>query len=141
MCFSPTPARANSSNSAMRPPCYHLLEEIAILGVIYGTTLCPLQDGAMHRDLRCVFHPSTHGCLVQYTNGCRIRSAAGIHTVGTHSCIIRVLFLDQMPGWEPFVRQLRGGGARRGVDQCVRHATCRPSCVHLYSVFCNHVSF
>ena len=30
-------ARANSSNCAMRPPCYYLLEEIVILGVIYGS--------------------------------------------------------------------------------------------------------
>ena len=29
--------RANSSISAMRPPCYYLLEEIVILGVIYGS--------------------------------------------------------------------------------------------------------
>ena len=30
-------ARANSSISAMRPPCYYLLEEIVILGVIHGS--------------------------------------------------------------------------------------------------------
>ena len=29
--------RANSSISAMRPQCYYLLEEIVILGVIYGS--------------------------------------------------------------------------------------------------------
>ena len=29
--------RANSSISAMRPPCYYLLEEIVMLGVIYGS--------------------------------------------------------------------------------------------------------
>ena len=29
--------RANSSISAMRPPCYYLLEKIVILGVIYGS--------------------------------------------------------------------------------------------------------
>ena len=29
--------RANFSISAMRPPCYALLEEIVILGVIYGS--------------------------------------------------------------------------------------------------------
>ena len=32
-------ARANSSFSAMRPRCYYLLEEIVILGVIYGSLL------------------------------------------------------------------------------------------------------
>ena len=32
-------ARANSSISAMRPPCYYLLEEIVVLGVIYGSLM------------------------------------------------------------------------------------------------------
>ena len=32
-----TICRADSSISAMRPPCYYLLEEIVILGVIYGS--------------------------------------------------------------------------------------------------------
>ena len=31
--------RANSSISAMWPPCYYLLEEIVILGVIYGSSV------------------------------------------------------------------------------------------------------
>ena len=31
--------RANSSISAMRPPCYYLLEETVILGVIYGSSV------------------------------------------------------------------------------------------------------
>ena len=30
-------SRANFSISAMRPPCYSLVEEIVILGVIYGS--------------------------------------------------------------------------------------------------------
>ena len=35
--FHPQATRANSSISAMPPPCYSLLEEIVILGVIYGS--------------------------------------------------------------------------------------------------------
>ena len=34
-----TPPRANSSISAMRPPCYYLLEKIVILGVIHGSSV------------------------------------------------------------------------------------------------------
>ena len=40
--------RANSSISAMRPPCYYLLEEIVILGVIYGSLVWRVCNHAGH---------------------------------------------------------------------------------------------
>ena len=42
--------RANSSSSAMRPPCYYLLEEIVMLGVIYGSLVWMVCNPAAPAD-------------------------------------------------------------------------------------------
>ena len=49
---------ANSSNSAMRPPCYYLLEEIVILGVIYGSLVWRVCNPAAPAGPRGIPGPS-----------------------------------------------------------------------------------
>ena len=44
--------RPNSSISAMRPPCYYSLEEIVILGVIYGTLVWKVCNPAAPAGVR-----------------------------------------------------------------------------------------
>ena len=41
-----THIQANSSISALRPSCYYVLEEIVILGVIYGSLVWRVCDPA-----------------------------------------------------------------------------------------------
>ena len=50
--------RANSSISAMRPPCYYLLEEIVILGVIYGSLVRMVCNPA------AAGHPWPEPCMI-----------------------------------------------------------------------------